>query len=292
MSIKDHALLVSLYIGKPQLTKKDDKATNDAEAANNARGAGQYRKDLYPRHLVAPIVAVESAARAYIDGTTFPWRRGADVLPMARFMAFTDVMGKFETQFWQSVTAFLNNWSNVMSEAQRQQGDLFAANEYPDMSELRAEFEFRVSYMPITDTGDFRVGIQEDELAVLRAAVERDTHNSIETLMKEPLVRLRKVVEKLAEATGKDREVINKKTGERETRAAVFRDSLIDNIVEEISLIGDFADMLPDDIKNIAGVAKDVCTPHPDALRVDPDLRAKTNTNAKMLLAAIEEMMA
>jgi len=292
MSIKDHALLVSLYVGKPQLTKKDDKATNDAEAANNAKGAGQYRKDLYPRHLVAPIVAVESAARAYIDSTTFPWRRGADVLPMARFMNFTEVMGKFEVQFWQTVTAFLNNWSNVMTEAQRQQGDLFAANEYPDMTELRAEFEFRVSYVPITDTGDFRVSIQEDELDLLRQAVERDTKASIDNMMQEPLLRLRKVVGKLAEATGKDREVVNKKTGAVEVKAVVFRDSLIENIVEEIALISDFADMLPSEVKDVASVAKDVCTPHPDALRVDPDLRARTNTNAKLLLDKIEEMLA
>ncbi len=48
MSIKNHALLVSLSVSKPQMTKKDDKATRDAESANNAHGAGQFRKDLYP----------------------------------------------------------------------------------------------------------------------------------------------------------------------------------------------------------------------------------------------------
>ena len=76
MSIKDHALLVSLTVSKPQMTAKDGKATRDAEDANNASGAGHYRKDLYPKSLVAPIIAMEAAARAYIASQTYMWSRG------------------------------------------------------------------------------------------------------------------------------------------------------------------------------------------------------------------------
>jgi hypothetical protein len=42
MSIKDHAVLVSLVVRKPQMTTKDAKATRDAESANDAHNAGQY----------------------------------------------------------------------------------------------------------------------------------------------------------------------------------------------------------------------------------------------------------
>ena len=48
MSIANNALLVSLTVSKPQMTAKDVKGTSAAEAANNAHGAGQFRKDLYP----------------------------------------------------------------------------------------------------------------------------------------------------------------------------------------------------------------------------------------------------
>ena len=48
--------------------------------------------------------------------------------------------------------------------------------------------------------------------------------------------------------------------------------------------------MLPDNVKAVAVAAKDIA-PHPDALRVDPDLRTKTHSASKALLAAIEEMM-
>ena len=144
MSIKQNALLVSLTVNKPQMTQKDDKATRDAERANNAHGAGQFRKDLYPKHLVQPILTVESSARAYIERTTYMWSRGEYLLPTAKFMEFTERIGKFQLEFDQCVTAFLNNWSNVLTQAQATQGALFDPNAYPDMSDLKAQFRFRI----------------------------------------------------------------------------------------------------------------------------------------------------
>jgi len=292
MSIKDNALIVSLTVRKPQLSAKDEKATHDAEAANNAAGAGKYTKDLYPKALIAPIVAVESAARAYIERNTYPWGRGrgSDLLPMTKFMDFATRLGEFELQFSQAVTVFLNNWSNVMLEAQKRQGDMFDANAYPDVSDLKAQFTFEIGYTPVTDLTDFRVAASEAEKTVLAAAVERDLIRAQEQLVAEPLQRLRAAVEKLATVTGSSRTKVNAKTGEKETVAPIFRDTLIDNLLHEVGMIAEFADLLPDNVKAVAVAAKEIA-PHPDALRVDPDLRTRTHTASKALLDAIEEMM-
>lgn len=291
MSIKDHALLVSLSVSKPQMTAKDHKATRDAEFINNAHGAGQFRKDLYPKHLVAPILQVESSARAYIERTTYSWARGEFVLPMARFMDFTDRIGKYEIEFAQAVTAFLNNWSNVMTEAQARQGALFDANAYPDLSELKSEFRFRVLYRPITDMNDFRVQCQEEELDTLRKQVEEATRESMNAMLRTPLERLREVVAKLADVTAKpDREVVNGKTGATEVKPPIFRDSVVDNIMEEINLLHDFAAVMPTDVLTLAKNVAD-STPHPQTLRDDPDKRKDTNVRATALLAAIDNML-
>jgi hypothetical protein len=291
MSIKDHALIVSLSVSKPQMTKKDDKATRDAESANNAHGAGQFRKDLYPKALVQPILQVESAARAFIERTTFPWTRGENLLPTAKFMDFTARIGKFELEFEQCVTAFLNNWSNVLQQAQTSQGDLFDANAYPDLTDLRSEFRFRVNYRPVTDANDFRVKLQEEELSSLREQVEIATKESMDNVLREPLERLRAVVARLNEVTGKgERTVVNKKTGATEVKAPIFRDSVVENITEEISLLHSFAEILPDDILAVARQVADN-TPHPQALRDDPDKRAEVNKNTSALLAAIDNML-
>ena len=291
MSIKNHALLVSLTVNKPQMTQKDSKATADAESANQAHNAGQYRKDLYPKALVQPILTVESSARAFIERNTYMWSRGEYLLPTAKFMDFAARIGKFELEFNQSVTAFLNNWSNVMHQAQQAQGALFDANAYPDLSDLKADFRFRVNYRPVTDAGDFRVQLQEEELSSLRQQVEASTQESMAAVLREPLERLRAVVAKLNEVTGKPmREVVDKKTGVADIRAPIFRDSVVDNITEEIGMLHAFAAILPDNILSIARQVADT-TPHPQSLRDDPEKRTEVNMQTSALLAAIDNML-
>jgi hypothetical protein len=291
MSIKNHAMLVSLSVSKPQMTKKDDKATVSAEVANNAYGAGQYRKDLYPKSLVQPITSVESSARAYIESTTYMWTRGEYLLPTARFMEFTERVGKFQVEFDQCVTAFLNNWSNVMQQAQQHQGDLFDASAYPDLSDLKNDFRFRVNYRPVTDAQDFRVAMQDDEMDTLRAEVEQATKESMDNMMRAPLERLKDVVQKLHDVTNKtDRETVNKKTGVAEVRPPIFRDSVCENIMEEIALLQAFADVLPDDITSLARTVVEV-TPHPQQLRDNPDKRKEVSIQTAALLDSINAML-
>jgi hypothetical protein len=137
---------------------------------------------------------------------------------------------------------------------------------------------------------DFRVAASEEENDILRAAVERDTLRAQEALIEAPLQRLKDAVEKLSVVTGASRTKVNKKTGETEVVAPIFRDTLIENLLHEVSMIAEFADLLPDNVKAVAAAAKEIA-PHPDALRVDPDLRVKTHAASKALLDAISEMM-
>lgn len=291
MSIQNNALLVSLTVSKPQMTAKDIKGTSAAEAANNAHGAGQFRKDLYPKALIQPILTIESSARAYIESTTYAWARGEFLLPTARFMDFANRMGQYELEFNQAVTAFLNNWSNVMMEAQVRQGAMFNPGDYPDLSDLRSDFRFRVSYRPVTDTNDFRVQMQEEELELLRQKAEASVKESMEAMLRTPLLRLRSVVAKLQEVTAKpEREVINPKTGLPEIKAPIFRDSVVENIADEINLLHDFAACLPAEVVTIANDLRDA-TPSADTLRNDPDKRRETCDNAAALLAAIDGML-
>lgn len=291
MSIKNHALLVSLSVSKPQMTKKDEKATVSAEVANNAYGAGQYRKDLYPKALVQPIMTVESSARAYIESTTYMWTRGEYLLPTSKFMEFSERIGKFQLEFDQCVTAFLNNWSNVMQQAQQRQGDLFDPSAYPDLSDLKNDFRFRVMYRPVTDVQDFRVAMQDDEMNTLRAEVEQATKEAMDNMMRAPLERLKDVVQKLHDVTNKtERETINKRTGATEVKPPIFRDSVCENIMEEISLLQAFADVLPDNINDLAKTIVDV-TPHPQQLRDNPDKRKEVNVQTAALLDSINSML-
>lgn len=291
MSIKDHALIVSLSVNKPQMTQKDHKATIDAERANDAHGAGQYRKDLYPKSLIQPILTVESSARLYIESTTYPWNRGEHLLPTSRFMSFADRMGKYELEFNQAVTAFLNNWANVMDKAKLAQGALFDANAYPDLTDLKNDFRFRVAYRPVTDQTDFRVAMQAEEIELLKSQAAAAVKESMDALMQEPLRRLREAVARLAEIAGKpDRKAINKKTGAAEVRPPIFRDSVCDNIIDEINLLRDFTGVLPVEIVELAKDVHDI-VPSAQTMREDPDARAVAHKNATNLLNVIDHLL-
>ena len=291
MSIKDNAVLVSFNCSKPQMTQKDEKATHDAERANNAHNAGQFRKNLYPKQLVAPILAVESAVRAYIALQTYPWSQGDYLLPTTRFMEFMDRIAKYETEFNQCVTVFLNNWSNVMLQAQQSQGAMFDPNAYPDLSSMRSEFRFRVNIRPVTDTNDFRVKMDDAQMETLRSVVEAEVVDNMNRTMAEPLKRLRKHVERLREVAAKpDRTVTDKKTGATELRPPVFRDSVVDNIIEEIALLREFDSIMPDRIMDLASEIHDA-VPGPQTLRDSPEVRKSTVTISDSLLSAIDDML-
>ena len=291
MSLKDNALIVSLVVKKPQMTKVDAKGTNAAERANNARHAGEYRKQLYPKHLVSPIRAVESAARAFIEQQAYQWSRGEYLLPATRYMDFMDRIGKYELQFDQCVTAFLQNWVNVLDEARQSQGDMFNDKDYPDVSELRKRFSFDIEVKPVTDNTDFRVQMQGDEVDALMAKAEKQANNRMNDLLAEPLKRLRTVITRLNETVAKDdRVVTDKRTGMTEVKSPIFRDSVCDDIAHEISLLYDFMDVMPASVSELAlNVAAH--TPSPDELRNSKAAREQTEADTSALLATIDSLL-
>ena len=290
MSLRENALLVSLTVRKPQMTVQDDKATRDAEDANNANGAGHYRKDLYPKNLMQPITTVESSARAYIDRMTYMWDRGRSLLPTASFMEFTQRIGQYELEFSQAVTAFLNNWNNVMHQAKSNQGGLFDASGYPDIDELRAGFKMRITYAPVPATNDIRVTMSEDALTILRSQVEEEITENMTAVLREPLERLRKTVARFNEAMGKEERVSVDKRGIETVKPPIFRDSIVENIHEEITMLLTLADALPPQTVAFArNLAEKL--PTPQALRDDTGKREEAHVNTKHLLTAIDSLL-
>jgi len=287
-----NAMLVSLTVGKPQMTKTDVRATGIAQTALHAKkDAGHFRKDLYPKHLMQPIKSVETAARSYMSTVAYKWDRGHNLLPNARFMVFAEEMAKFELQFEQCTTAFLQNWVNVLSHAEDTQGDMFDAGDYPDVSELRRRFRFVVDYKPVTDFADFRIKLRDEEEALLKQAVSNQMTEKVDNLMREPLERLHEVVSRLHQTAGKEeRAVLNPRTGKTEVKPPIFRDTVCENIIHEINLLADFADIMPSGIVELAATTA-AKIPSADILRNSQAVREKTVENTTGLLSAIDALL-
>jgi hypothetical protein len=290
LALTQFALRVALTVTKPQLSAKDDKATNDAEAANKAHGAGQYRKDLYPKHLIAPISQVESSARAFIARNTI-----TSILPTAKFMEFADELAKFEVAFRQSVTVFLNNYADILTAAKSSQGDMFDPSLYPDMSELRSRFSWVVNYYPVADTSAFAkllAPMEQAAAAQLTAAISSQVQAEQENLVTDAVARLKDVVAHLAVVTSRpDRTTISKVHGGIEVKPPIFRQSVVDNITEITGLLSAYADALPPDVTALMEKANTLAANSAATLRDDTDAREETRKASTALLLELDSLM-
>ena len=288
--IHQFGLKITLHVTKPQLTAKDDKATNDAETANNASNAGQYRKDLYPKHLIAPILEVESAARAFIAKNTIE-----AVLPASKILWFADQMNPHKTRYAQAVTVFMQNIANVITEAQKSQGDMFDQSLYPDTAALRARFTWDIRYDTVSDNGKFSaiMGVMDDaSKAHLTNAIHKQVEDEQLAITREALERMHKVIGRLAVSAARpDRAVVNKSSGGIDVRPPIFKASIVENIKEMADLLEGYAAALPPDVLALRDKALALTAHNHVSLKDNPDARKRTQMNAALLANEIAHML-
>lgn len=270
MSLKHRALLVTISLGLPQQTATDRKATLDAEEANNAHGAGRYMKSLYPKALITPITSLDAEIRRYAYSMTLPWFRGVQLLPSEKFLEFARRMGEFELQRSQHVTAFLNNFTNVLELARVQQGDLFDESAYPDLSHLRNEFRFKVDYMPLSDETDFRVQVGEEAMDLLRESVRKSVEEQVAAAAREPFLRLKAPLERIITQLSKDK--------------ARLHDSLTTNVVELCNVLPALNITNDPQLAELIDEVREKLTVPVDMIRHDPDVKERTLDAAQDIL--------
>lgn len=275
-SLTDFAVKVSLTVRKPQLSTIDKKATRAAEDTLGAHGAGRYRKDLYPKELVSPIIAAEVAARQFISRSTLD-----GVLPVADpefFENFLREMSRYETAFNQAVTVFLNNYSSALAEAQHRQGGMFDPTIYPDVSELRNRFAWELSIEPVPAHSHYST-ILSTLSDALRSEIERQIRRQNQTqtrlVVEAAKEKLESSLKDFAEAMARPtRRVVNKRTGAVEERQPIIREAVLENLSEALRLVGQVADLLPPDYKAVLGEASALPTKYRiDEIRADSAVR-------------------
>lgn len=290
MHYRNVAMLTRLRVELPQMTKQDDAATRTVEQIHGANGAGHYRKLLYPPFLVSPIHAAVSAARAYMYGQTRPYgEHGTEVylLPNRRIMTYLDMMGKHEVNFWQNVTAFLNNWANVQLAARQAQGSLFDPGEYPDVSTLKSQFKFEYPLTPIGDAGDlFLRELNEAEHDAIVRKAQEDERRANEAIVHAAVADLRTEVLRIIKQTTVVTKV-NKKGEEVESSSRIY-DSLTGDIAELIGVLRDLGAGDNPALQDVLAQADMHLTIPADALRGNPDVCKITKDRATEILKSME----
>ena len=270
-SIASASMMVELSISTWSGNKMDKQASNavtrDAGAdSTTARvnksllGTCQELKEL------KTLVGVVRNHTHY--GYTMPWTdTGLRLLPTQSYFDYVNKMSEHENHFYNLVNRFISNYDSEITKAQSRMGTLFNYDDYPSVESLRSKFTFNISYIPLPNSGDFRLDINSSAISELQADYEEAFKTKLETAMSDVWRRLYKALASMSER-------LDYADSEQKK---IFRDTLVENVTDMIDMLracnvtkdtkmSAMADKLDDAMRCVT----------PEALRDDAGLREDT----------------
>jgi hypothetical protein len=210
--------------------RKLDKTTTDEVVASKNAGAKDAAR--VNKHLLAGRTELDviqqavSRARQFVYDNTAPWSdSGLRLLPTVNFMKFTERMNEFEEEMEAIVKSFVTIYPTLITAQALALGDMFKRDDYPTANEIMTKFSFRVNYMPVPSSGDFRVDVGNQAQAELKARLESLTQERIDSAMADVRERLSTHLKRMS-----DRLTTDYVGGEAKQRR--FHDTLVDGALE------------------------------------------------------------
>ena len=192
-SISSAAMIVDFNASVWTARKKDRKASEDVTDANHAdKGVANVSKNLLGN--CAELDAVQKFAanvRNMHYSMTMPWSdNGSRLLTTAQYFKYHEAMTDLQQEFYRLVEEFLQVYEWKIMEAQAKLGDMFNRDEYPTRAGLESKFAFRMAYIPLPDSGDFRIDIGNEGMVQIQAQYEAQYAAQIKGAMNDVWKRL------------------------------------------------------------------------------------------------------
>lgn len=229
LNIDTCAMLVEFNASVWTARKLDKTTTNEVVASKNAgaKDAARVNKHLLAGRTELDIIQqAVGRARQFVYDNTAPWSdSGLRLLPTVNFMKFTERMNDFEEEMETLVKAFVVIYPTLITAQALALGDMFKRDDYPTANEMMTKFSFRVNYMPVPSSGDFRVDVGNQAQAELKARLESLTQERIDSAMADVRERLSTHLKRMS-----DRLTTDYVGGEAKQRR--FHDTLVDGALE------------------------------------------------------------
>jgi len=210
--------------------RKLDRTTTDEVVATKhaaAKDAARVNKHLLAgRTELEVIQQAVGRARQYVYDKTSPWSdSGLRLLPNTSFISFTEKLDDFEHEFTAIVKSFVAIYPSLITAQAMALGDMFKRDDYPSANEIMTKFSFRVNYMPVPTSGDFRVDVGNAAQAELKAKLDKLTQERIDHAMADVRERLGSHLKRMS-----DRLTTDYVQGEAKPRR--FHDTLVEGALE------------------------------------------------------------
>ena len=223
------AMLVEFNASVWTARKLDRTTTDEVVATKHAAAKDAARVN---KHLLAGRTELEviqqavGRARQYVYDKTSPWSdSGLRLLPNTSFMSFTEKLDDFEHEFTAIVKSFVAIYPSLITAQAMALGDMFKRDDYPSANEIMTKFSFRVNYMPVPTSGDFRVDVGNAAQAELKAKLDKLTQERIVHAMADVRERLGSHLKRMS-----DRLTTDYVQGEAKPRR--FHDTLVEGALE------------------------------------------------------------
>ena len=283
-NLSSASMLVDFSASVYTARKKDVSASEELETIKKADpNVANVHKKLLGNcpELVAVQKFVGNTRNAH-SSMTLPWSdMGMRLLPTSTFFKYKQYMTKAEQEFHTLVEKFFDIYEDAVVNAQTLLGDLYNPANYPPLDVLRHKFGWRLSFVPLPTSGDFRVEMEQEQAKSL--AEEYDKHYSamfgkaIDSMIGDLMKYLARLSDRLDYKSQEDKKV--------------FHDTVTSNITDMLeNLLVPLADkdkrlhtltrQLMDTFEGISA----------DALREDGALRQNTKQSVDDVISSIKSL--
>lgn len=278
--LDEKAVLVQLKRSMYSPYKRDEEETRQY-------GAGNVNKHLFEGrdNRVRRTLSKFGEVRSFVNDNTVPWATGVRMLNIMHHTEFSAGLRRRIDEALDAADDLAAHWEDEVQAdldrlaaiaAAKGKPNLANPSDYPSVDDIRGRFAIDVRYMPIPQASHFdpRFGLSDEEKASLQKQLDDAEDAAAQHVISEMLKPMQAAVEKLAVPIGQD--------------GSIFRDSLIDNIVEvahrmeRVNLSDD--PTITDKIAELKSLATTYAN-NKDVLRSAPTVRAKAATQINDLMS-------
>ena len=152
--LNEKAILVHLICHSMNFSKKDKEVTEETTINKKASAnAARVYKSLISKTALKPIQKAINAAKTYHDKVTLPYYdRGARLLPSSMYFEYCQKIRGLQNDIKVAVDTFVNKYDEHVHNAQKELGDMFDWNDYPDISQVKNKFGIDLQMFPVPDS--------------------------------------------------------------------------------------------------------------------------------------------
>lgn len=277
--ISNQALLAKLTTHAWSGQKKDSEVSRRVAANAQADPASaSFYKRLAKSHLFEEFQRTATAAREYHNRVTLPWLDGGyRLLPTGMFFDYQKTMAGYRDEARGTAKRIESEYPRIVEQARARLGTLYNEADFPTAEKVAASFGIEVSLIPVPDTEDFRLDLDEQTQENIRNEVQQSYKEMERKAMLDLWSRLEAVVEHVSERL----HAVNKAERKRLHESVVGHVRDLVEILPSMNVSGD------GELDTLAREAKDKLLVDIQALRTSPDKREETAQAADDLLARI-----